>query len=98
MTCRTGVGLATWDAATSTADVYELFGNVASTYLMDWDVSGMTNNSLNSRVLGRYTFTMTDGVVENFTEPAMDGSATDGGALPPRGRRRRHRRRRHRNG
>lgn len=83
MTCRTGVGLATWDAATSTADVYELFGNVASTYLMDWDVSGMTNNSLNSRVLGRYTFTMTDGVVENFTEPAMDGSATDGGALPP---------------
>jgi len=81
MTCRTGVGLANWDPTTSTADVYELFGSTPSTFLMDWDVSGMTNNSLNSSVAGRYTFGMTDGVVKNFTEPAMDGSVTDGGGL-----------------
>lgn len=76
--CRTGVGLATWDAATSTADVYELFGSTPSTFLMDWDISGMTSNSLNSVVSGRYTFGMTDGLVENFAEPAMDGTVTYG--------------------
>lgn len=77
--CRTGIGTADYDADTSTGDPYELFADTPWRNLMDWgQTASMTRNSLNSSVLGRYTFTFsgTTGKPTNFAVPVMDGTGT----------------------
>ena len=79
LVCRTGIGTADYDASTSTGDPYELFADTPWRNLMDWgQTAAMTRNSLNSAVLGRYTFTFsgTTGKPTNFAVPVMDGTGT----------------------
>ncbi|GEM_PF-1467887 len=75
--CRTGIGVADYDAVTGEGDPYELFAGTPWRNLMDWGAtSAMTRNSLNSSVLGRYAFTFAGGVPTNFAVPVMDGTGT----------------------
>ena len=81
---RYGVGWANYqegmDGAADTADTYELFATTPTTAFVDGKVTAFTNNSLNSAVPGRYTFSMVGGVTEGFVIPAMDGTAS--GTVP----------------
>lgn len=73
--CRTGVGIVDYDAPTARSNVYELFPDTPSRDLIDWrGTSALTKNSLNSDVLGRYTFQFVGGEPTDFAVPVMDGS------------------------
>lgn len=73
--CRTGIGVADYDAVTGEGDPYELFAGTPWRNLVDWGAtSAMTRNRLNSSVLGRYAFTFAGGVPTNFAVPVMDGT------------------------
>lgn len=71
--CRWAVGWVGWDAATSTADSYELFANSSAQTLVDGQVSSIVNNSLNSTVRGRYVLSMIGGVTTGYAVPPLDG-------------------------
>lgn len=54
------------------AEAFELFSDYSSLQLVDaGGETALVRNSLNSRVLGRYTFGMTGGVVTGFVAPTM---------------------------
>ena len=77
LVCRTGIGVADYDAVTGEGNPYELFAGTPWRNLVDWGAtSAMTRNSLNSSVLGRYAFTFAGGVPTNFAVPVMDGTGT----------------------
>jgi LPXTG-motif cell wall-anchored protein len=80
--CRWGVGWANFIPGTpDTADSYELFAATPITDLLDGGARSLTANSLNSPVLGRYTFGMVDGATVGFSVPVLGGAA----ALPATG-------------
>jgi LPXTG-motif cell wall-anchored protein len=71
--CRWAVGWVGWDAATSTADSYELFADSSAQTLVDGQISAIVNNSLNSTVRGRYVLSMIGGVTTGYAVPPLDG-------------------------
>ena len=66
--CRWGIGWANYIDA-DTADPYELFPTTPITDLGDGGSLALTTHSLNSDVLGRYTFGMVGGVTQGFAQP-----------------------------
>ncbi|WP_103663472.1 hypothetical protein [Microbacterium sp. CJ77] len=71
--CRWAVGWVGWDAATSTADSYELFADASAQTLVDGQISSIVNNSLNSTVRGRYVLSMIGGATTGYAVPRLDG-------------------------
>ncbi|HXR43421.1 MAG TPA: nidogen-like domain-containing protein [Pseudolysinimonas sp.] len=74
--CRWGIGWANYLAGPpESADPYELFPSTPVFDLVDSGATPMTKNSLNSPVLGRYTFAMVGGVTQGFSVPTLgDGT------------------------
>jgi len=65
---------------------YELFPDTSSTQLSDGGGStALVKNSLNSSVLGRYTFAMVDGRVVGFKKPSMGAGVTTSDELAATG-------------
>ena len=78
--CRWGIGWANYVAGPpSSADPYELFATTPVFELLDGGATPMTANSLNSTVLGRYTFAMVGGTTTGFTPPILGAPPT----VPP---------------
>ena len=74
--CRWGIGWANFIAGSpDTADPYELFAGTPVLDLVDGGATPLVLNSLNSAVLGRYTFGMVGGVTEGFDIPTLAGPA-----------------------
>ncbi|MDO7882646.1 nidogen-like domain-containing protein [Salinibacterium soli] len=69
---RWGVGWANWDGTTATP--FELFPTTPRGALVDGAATSLTANSLNSSVLGRYTWGMVGGVTVGFAVPQMGGA------------------------
>lgn len=74
--CRWSVGWAQWDGATATP--FELFADAPVSEIVDPGSKALVKNSLNSSVLGRYTFAMVDGATVSFAVPPLDGTTTAG--------------------
>lgn len=72
---RWGVGWANW--ADDVADPSELFPNTPVDALVDGSATSLTANSLNSTVLGRYTWGMVGGVTVGFAAPQMGPAAAE---------------------
>lgn len=69
--------------APGTVTAYELFPNTPTRSLIDSGGStALVRNSLNSAVLGRYTYSMIGGVVTGFSQPQMGGGSAPAPALP----------------
>lgn len=65
------------NATVGSAVAYELFPDTSSTQLSDAGGStALVKNSLNSSVLGRYTFSMVGGQVVGFKKPSMGAGVT----------------------
>jgi LPXTG-motif cell wall-anchored protein len=65
---------------------YELFPDTSSTQLSDSGGStALVKNSLNSSVLGRYTFSMVGGQVVGFKKPSMGAGVTNAEELAATG-------------
>lgn len=65
------------------ANVYEFFGDSSIATLIDSAGStALVNNALNSTVLGRYAFSMVNGVIVGFKPPTMDGTPEFFGETP----------------
>ncbi len=73
--CRWGIGWANFiPGAPDTADSYELFASTPVFDLVDGGATPLVKNSLNSSVLGRYTFSMVGGVTQGFAVPVLAGT------------------------
>jgi len=72
--CRWSVGWAQWDGTTATP--FELFADAPVSEIVDPGSKALVKNSLNSSVLGRYTFAMVGGATVAFAVPALDGTTT----------------------
>jgi hypothetical protein len=79
--CRWGAGWATYDIATDTVTSSELFPDSQIGDLIDGSSTAITSNSLNSPVLGRYTFSMIGGQTVGFVAPTMGAGVSDGGDI-----------------
>lgn len=66
--CRWGIGWANF-ISPDEADAYELFPTTPTDQLLDGGAQALTAHSLNSAVLGRYTFGMVGGVTQGFAQP-----------------------------
>lgn len=66
--CRWGIGWANY-LGPEEADAYELFPTTPTEQLIDGGALALTAHSLNSAVLGRYTFGMVGGVTQGFAQP-----------------------------
>jgi hypothetical protein len=66
--CRWGIGWANY-IGVDEADAYELFPTTPTEQLIDGGAQALTAHSLNSAVLGRYTFGMVGGVTQGFAQP-----------------------------
>ena len=71
VTCRWSVGWAQWDAVNNVAIPFELFANAPVSDIVDPGSTPLVGNSLNSSVLGRYTFAMANGVTVGFSIPVL---------------------------
>jgi len=76
--CRWGIGWASFDPGTDpvdtaddTATPFELFASTPVSGLIDGAATSLVTHSLNSAVLGRYTFSMVGGVTQGFSVPAL---------------------------
>lgn len=76
--CRWGIGWASFDPGTDpvedtddTATPFELFATTPVSGLIDGAATSLVTHSLNSTVLGRYTFSMVGGVTQGFSVPAL---------------------------
>ncbi len=74
--CRWGIGWTDYDVDTSSADPYELCATTPIADLVDGSATSLVSNSLNSTVLGRYTFSMIGGVTRGFVAPTMGSGAS----------------------
>lgn len=86
--CRWGVGWANYLVGDpEEADTYELFAGTPVSALLDGGASSLVTHSLNSAVLGRYTFGMVGGVTQGFSVPDMtpELAATGPYAVAPLG-------------
>ena len=73
--CRWGIGWANFIAGSpDTAEPFELFAGTPVFKLVDGGATPLVGNSLNSSVLGRYTFGMVGGVTQGFAVPALVGA------------------------
>ena len=66
--CRWAIGWANY-LGPEEADAYELFPTTPTEQLIDGGAQALTAHSLNSDVLGRYTFGMVGGVTQGFAQP-----------------------------
>lgn len=74
--CRWGIGWANYlGGDPEEADGYELFASTPVENLLDGAPTALVSNSLNSAVLGRYTFGMVGGVTVGFAIPQMGPAA-----------------------